>query len=151
MLNRFTPEQHGLISKTKKKIQDLQDKQTIAYESLLESLKIKENSEDDKEMLDFIFNDFSRFKAHWLSAGKHKFIFHLSKEVRENLSFDEFASIIILRVAGVKIAQNYDKLEKKETIISERTLARYKKEINKNIAGGPDEKGDFKFFFDLRL
>jgi len=66
---------------------------------------------------------------------KHKFIFSFTKKVKEDLSFEEFASLILLRVVGVKLAKEIGKNTTKESnqILNDELIEKYKKQINKNI------------------
>jgi hypothetical protein len=53
---KFTPEQRGLIQKTRSKIIDLNNQQTKLYDDLLKELDVSIYAED--WMFDYIYNEY---------------------------------------------------------------------------------------------
>lgn len=84
---------------------------------------------------------------------KHKFIFTFTKKVKEDLSFEEFASLILLRVVGVKFSKELAKntYEEKKPILNDKLVEKYKKEINKSIKYQDFENEVLVFSFEIEV
>lgn len=84
---------------------------------------------------------------------KHKFIFTFTQKIKEEMSFEEFASLILLRVVGVKLSKEVVKnITKKENpILNDKLIEKYKKEINKNIKYQDIDNDVLVFSFDIEV
>jgi hypothetical protein len=57
---KFTPEQRNLIKETRRKIQKLEDEQTVLYSNLLSQLDMPERAED--WIFDYVYNNYGTIK-----------------------------------------------------------------------------------------
>jgi len=57
---KFTPEQRDLIKETRRKIQKLEDEQTVLYSNLLSQLDMPERAED--WIFDYVYNNYGTIK-----------------------------------------------------------------------------------------